>query len=304
MHKGELKIHKLYLTLAVFFSLIYNLSFAYEEEIRNLSSSIAEGVTKAGKRTIAVFEFTDLQGNITELGRFLAEELSVDLAKGFEVIDRTYLESILPEHEAFNVKAIKRLAQVAGVDAIVTGSVIPLGDSIRVSCKVIATDTARVIAATKGNILKTESIEELLKESAVAPTKPLKKLPQRVKAKKFVFELQDCKLSAQTLTCSMLITNKGKDKRLSIHARGYEQMTRLFDNLGNEYFASKVKLGSSRGDIASSTLISGIPTRANLIFKGISKKAREIAVLEIFCNRGPYASDHFTVKFRNIPLSR
>jgi hypothetical protein len=48
------------------------------------------------------------------------------------------------------------------VDAIITGSVTPFGDNIRVTCKVIATDTARVISAAKIEIAKTRAIDELL----------------------------------------------------------------------------------------------------------------------------------------------
>lgn len=145
-------------------------AFAYEHEIKSISSSIAESITKSGKRTIAVVDFTDLQGNVTELGRFIAEELSIDLtntARGFVIIDRTHLKSLLREHK-FSISglvdpaAAKKLGQIAGVDAIVTGSVTPLGKIVKVACKVIATDTAMVIGAAKGDIVRTRGIDELL----------------------------------------------------------------------------------------------------------------------------------------------
>ena len=148
----------------------FNTTVAYEKEIKGISSTITESIAKSGKKTIAVVDFTDLQGNVTELGRFLAEELSVDLtmsAKNFEVIDRNHLKSILTEHKLsmsglVDPNTVKKLGQIAGVDAIITGSVTPFGDSIRISCKVIATDTARMITAAKGDIAKTKAIEELL----------------------------------------------------------------------------------------------------------------------------------------------
>ncbi|MEK7698942.1 MAG: FlgO family outer membrane protein [Planctomycetota bacterium] len=148
----------------------FNTTVAYEKEIKGISSTITESIAKSGKKTIAVVDFSDLQGNVTELGRFIAEELSVDLtmsAKNFEVIDRNHLKSILTEHKLsmsglVDPNTVKKLGQIAGVDAIITGSVTPFGDSIRISCKVIATDTARVIGAAKGDIAKTKAIEELL----------------------------------------------------------------------------------------------------------------------------------------------
>jgi len=65
------------------------------QDMRPLSSALAKSITASGRKTVAVIDFTDLQGNVIELGRFLAEELSIDLladAKGFEVIDRTQPE--------------------------------------------------------------------------------------------------------------------------------------------------------------------------------------------------------------------
>src|SRR5437899_296918 len=52
----------------------------------------------AGKKTVAVVDFTDLQGNVTELGRYLAEEFSTALVeepRSFDVIDRIHLKVIL-----------------------------------------------------------------------------------------------------------------------------------------------------------------------------------------------------------------
>ena len=114
--------------------------FAYEKEIKALSVTMSEKVAKAGKKNIAVADFTDLQGNTTELGRFLAEELSSNLAedgKGFEIVDRNNLRSILNEHKfsmsgLVDPKTIKELGRIAGVDAIVTGTITPFGDSVRV----------------------------------------------------------------------------------------------------------------------------------------------------------------------------
>ncbi|MCX5829256.1 MAG: FlgO family outer membrane protein [Deltaproteobacteria bacterium] len=144
--------------------------FAYEQAISKISATLAKSVVKSGKKSIAVVDFSDLQGNVTELGRFLAEEISGDLAitaQGFEIIDRTHLKSILAEHNLslsglVDQKTVKKLGKIAGVDAVITGSVTPFGDSIRITCKIIATDTARVFGAAKGDIAKTKAIEDLL----------------------------------------------------------------------------------------------------------------------------------------------
>jgi TolB-like protein len=145
-------------------------SLAYEKEINNLSTTMAENITRAGKKTIAVVDFTDLQGNVTELGRFLAEEFSVAFAgagKGFEVVDRTHLRAILQEHKLsmtglIDPKTARKLGQIAGVEALLTGTITAFGDSVRVSIKILDPATAKVIGAARGSIAKTQGIEELL----------------------------------------------------------------------------------------------------------------------------------------------
>jgi TolB-like protein len=144
--------------------------YCYEKEIKELSEKIANQVESSHKKAIAVVDLIDLQGNTTELGRFLAEEISVELmsaGKKFEIIDRNHLKSIMKEHKfsmsgLVDPNTVKKLGQIAGVDAIVTGTVTAFGDSIRVTCKVIATDTARIIGGSRTDIAKTKTINDLL----------------------------------------------------------------------------------------------------------------------------------------------
>lgn len=298
---------------------------AYEKEVASLSSIAQEGITKAGKKNVAVVDFIDLQGNITELGRFIGEELSCDLvaqAKGFEVVDRIHLKTILAEHKIamsglVDPRTVKQLGQIAGVDAIITGCVTPFGDSIRVTCKVITTDTAKVISAGKTDIAKTKAIEELLargisQEAQASPsaTSPAK-TQQKVEIDDFVFELQGCKLSGGTVKCSLVVTNKGKDRELEMYAQDDRScagrppvFAKLFDNLGNEYHANRVQLSNKENSYeVMSLLVSGISTKASLVFEGISQEAKSVALLEIWCY-SPASPGPFNLQFRNIALTK
>lgn len=147
-----------------------SISDAYEKEIRAISSALAENIATSGKKSIAVVDFTDLQGNVTELGRFLSEEFSVALSesgKSFEVVDRSQLNSILKEQKfslsgLVDRKTVQKIGTIAGVQCLVTGTITPFGDSIRLAVKVLDTSTARVIGGSRGDIAKTKAIEELL----------------------------------------------------------------------------------------------------------------------------------------------
>ena len=170
MKHFSVKTFPVYLFLAILALLHCPFSFAYEEEIKDISANMAKAIADAGKKTIAVADFTDLQGNVTELGRFLAEEFSVALAGAgtrFEVVDRIHLKSIIMEHKLsatgmIDPKTARKLGKIAGVQALITGTVTPFGDNVRVTVKILDTETAKIIGASTANIAKTKAIEELL----------------------------------------------------------------------------------------------------------------------------------------------
>ena len=146
-------------------------SLSYEREIANLSSILASSISKSNMKTIAVVDFTDLRGQVNELGRFIAEELSGNLtsqSSGFDILDRNHIKRLLEEQKLslsglMDPQAIRKIGKLAGADVIITGTITPFGDSIRVSCKAIDTGTAKVIGSARGDIAKTATIADLLK---------------------------------------------------------------------------------------------------------------------------------------------
>lgn len=290
---------------------------AFEKEIKGLSSTMAESIAKAGKKTIAVVDFVDLQGNVTELGRFLAEELSIALAredKGFEVVERTHLKTLLKEHKLSETGMIdpstaKKLGQIAGVDALVTGTTADLRDIVRLSVKILVTDTAKIIGASSCDIPKTKAIEELLVRDVGErePSELGPKTVRKVKIADYTFELRQAKIEGDTVNCNILITNNAAEDRIL-----YLFVTSLFwsgsfvvDDLGNHYEVTEILLGtrSSRHyDSVSQLLVSGVPTNAR-VFSKISPGAKKIALLEIVGSGEEYGR-RFKVQFRDIPLSR
>jgi len=138
--------------------------------MERLARSMAEKVVASGIRTVAVVDFTDLQGNVTELGKLIAEGFLAALInsdKGLAVVDKSRFEGILKAHKLTasgitDPNAAKKLGKVASVDAIVTGTVIPFGNTVRTSAKLLLTQTGKVICAYRENIPKPKAIKELL----------------------------------------------------------------------------------------------------------------------------------------------
>ncbi len=156
---------------------------AYEDELNSMSQGLTRDIIKSGKKRVAVVDFTDLKGNITELGRFISEELSVNLTRNssrYEVIDRAHLKAIMTEQKfaasgLVDPQTIKEIGKIAGVDLLVTGLLTPFGDSIRISCKILSTKTAKVLNARKVDIAKTRSIENMLAQGLEQGVEPVSK---------------------------------------------------------------------------------------------------------------------------------
>jgi len=307
--------------LAIFLILGAGKLLSYEKEIKAISATTAESIASLGKKTVAVVDFTDLQGNVTELGRFLAEELSVALAssaRGFEVVDRTHLKTLLQEHKLsatglIDPQTARKLGQIAGVEALVTGSITPFGDSIRLAVKVLDTNTAKMIGATAADIPKTKAVEELLSkgidnvpssssgtsQTSASPSRPQMPKPiMRVDTNNFTFQLQQVKLSGTSLTFYFIVTNNDPDRFFRIYG------SRIIDGSGAEYKANRYQLGNYWTTyVTENTLVSGVPMKASISFDGIAPDATLIALFELECFEDGQRKN-FKVQFRNIPLTR
>ncbi|MCK5057828.1 MAG: hypothetical protein KAT34_14305 [Candidatus Aminicenantes bacterium] len=326
MRNSLLKHFLLFVFIFVFcLSHVYS-AMDFEKEINRLSQEIAQKIAGAGKKKIAVVDFTDLSGGITELGRFLAEEFSVALAgtgKGFTVVDRIHLQTILKEHKLsatglIDQNTARDLGKIAGVEALITGSLTPMGESVRVSVKVLDTETAVLIDASRGNIAMTDAIKGLMERQIGATLIPgstgnseiskVKVKPVRsVEEFGFIFQAIECKITGKKVMCSVLITNKEDDRRLKISF----SRTNLNDDFGNQYSVTKAQIGTvvvipgSWNHSIERTLFSGVPTKAIFTFEDVSPQAKMASALVLFCHSFDESGrKEFSVKLRNIPFSK
>jgi len=135
-----------------------------------LTQQIVPQVQQLGKKRLAVVDFADLDGRISDLGRFIAEELSASLVLaggGLRVADRQHLSKIIEEQKlsALGItepNAVQKLGQLAGADVIVTGSVVDMGDEIRITAKVLSTTTGDIIAAAQTTVPDDATVQRML----------------------------------------------------------------------------------------------------------------------------------------------
>src|ERR1043166_1101029 len=100
----KIKQFRLSIALLVFFGHVavqVHAQATLDQRMGELSKQISDGLTENQKQTIAVVEFADLRGNVTDFGRFISEELITRLyqTKKFKVIERQLLNKVVAEQK-------------------------------------------------------------------------------------------------------------------------------------------------------------------------------------------------------------
>jgi len=303
-------------------------AMGYEKEIAALSANLKEQIQTSGKKKVAVVDFTDLQGNITELGRFIAEELSTSLfkAKGsFEVFDRSSLKTLLKENKLsatglFDPKDTQKVLKVSGVDGLITGNITSSSDSMRLSVKILDSETAKMIGADQGNLPATDFLKDLDKKGVIkagviftesasqsggggSDKSPVFPGESKVDAQGFTFLLQGCKRKGKDVKCEFLITSTEGDKTITIMADQASNSSSFLDGSGEPFYAKKVALGNSQGDrYRDANLYKDSPVKMILEFSEASPASEVMNILSIKCSANNVGN--FEVKFQNVQIKK
>jgi hypothetical protein len=148
---------------------------AYEKEIHDVSLALAESLTGAMKNAIAVVDFIDPEGTVTDLSLALA-----DAGKGFWVVSGPYLRKMLKSQQLSEVvlkenpQAARTLWQVMGIEAFITGTLESRGEMIRLSLKISNTDTTEAI----GECIKDITKKDFTREALPPQTRDLSQIPK------------------------------------------------------------------------------------------------------------------------------
>ncbi len=274
-----------------------------EKGITELSQQIASKVSQQHKTTIAVIEFSDLQGSVTDFGRFLAEELITRLysTEKFKVIERQLLNRVISEQKLnlsgmVDPKSAKELGKLLGVDAIVSGTITDRGNTWRVNARLISTQTGELLAVASTTIRKDDVTKDTTNVKIVLSEKTTEN-------DGFVLELLACyNETMRTVICEVLITNKAENRELSVYASEDRDMSaRLYDEFGIEHLAKTVRFGNSesRGEVRQK-LVTGSGVKAVFDFDFFTWRRKQIAVLKL----GLRTREPWHAKFQNIIIGQ
>lgn len=125
------------------------------------------------KTKIAVLDFTR-QGEehqTKDMGKIVAEWLITGLVETgrFDVIERRLLEKIMEEHAlgmtgAVDPQSVAQLGKILGVKTIVSGAILSFEGTVEINARLIAVDTASIIAAEKVRASSATRLNDLVNQ--------------------------------------------------------------------------------------------------------------------------------------------
>jgi TolB-like protein len=223
-----------------------------DDGISKLASDLSASLSKASIKKVAVLDFTNLSGDGSDLGRYMAEQLSVQLAnssKEFSVMNRANLNRILEEQKLtasglMNPENAKKLGLFSGVDAIVMGSITPFGERLNITVQLLSTETAQVVGGTSVKITRSKEINDLLESVsqpvAIAARKEgsdFESPNPKVVYDELALELLSVRFTqSQTIVLTLKLENRDKEGPIKIGLNCDEGHTviRLVDEQGLE----------------------------------------------------------------------
>jgi len=145
---------------------------AQNKEFDVMVSEIAQKLASKlpNNSRMAVTDFVDLQSNVTELGKYVAESFSVEFVNThLQVVDRGRLDVLIKElkftQEALtNPQDALKLGKMAGIQYLITGTTTMLDNFVDVTIKAYDIEKGTIVAAQRGNLPRTDAINEIIQK--------------------------------------------------------------------------------------------------------------------------------------------
>ena len=150
----------------------------FDKLVSQITQKLASKLVTTNNPRIAVVNFVDLQNNVTELGKYIAESFSVEFVNtSLQVVDRSRLDDLIKElnftrENLTNPQDALKLGKMAGIQYLISGTTTMLDNSIDITIKAYDIEKGIVVAAQRGNLPRTDAINELFRSQVSGSGKP------------------------------------------------------------------------------------------------------------------------------------
>jgi len=145
-------------------------------DIDNFTKQILLQLIQNKKNNVAVSEFTDLGGNITDIGKFIADEVisRLILSGKLKVIERKYFSKVLKDHRLPLLKALdptsaQTLQNLLGIDTIITGTIVDLGTRIKINANLYNSASGTIFGAAFVESQTDDNLRNLIDQQTLEP---------------------------------------------------------------------------------------------------------------------------------------
>lgn len=144
-----------------------------DESLDEIAAQIVERTKSDQRPTIGISTFTHSDGTCSELSNFITEFVVNSLfntgAGKIDIIERSQLSAIFREMElvfdgTIAPDAAKKLGDIEGVDAVVTGSLIHFGEVVKIQARLISTENGRLFATAVSEFPSVGSVANMMTE--------------------------------------------------------------------------------------------------------------------------------------------
>jgi TolB-like protein len=195
-----------------------------EDAIATLAKKISSSAEEQKKRKIAVLPFDEAAGRKTVLATYIPETLVTNLFQlgRYEIVERQLLDKVIGELKkqnregAFDPKTAAKVGQIAGVEAIVTGTITEFPDYIGINCRIIDTTTASVFGAAGARFAKDANLRAMLAgETQADPPKqagsPKSERPSYTNQRARI-EIESAERKANVVSLSIVVESRSSDE--------------------------------------------------------------------------------------------
>ena len=144
-----------------------------DASLDEIAGQIIQRTEVGDKPTIGISTFTHADGTCSQLSNYITEFIVDSLfnAAGgdIDIIERSQLSAIFREMQMVYDGTIapdtaKRLGDIAGVDALVTGSLIQFGEQVKVQARLIGTSDGRLFATARSDFPSVGSVADMMND--------------------------------------------------------------------------------------------------------------------------------------------